>query len=224
MRSENFIPEQYTVDTMAPRFLDINHFYHCGKWTSYRTWWLQSARRWRRIQVSVVNALNIHRASDSVFIGMAELLVGLTRGGVPLLHFLLDHYLTSQELTGWETHVKISSSSTKGSIDILGLDFLSENFSVECGESHDIDRDLVRGTQKILALGCHVVHERNVAMEMRLTGLACKVRLGGKVCAQKHMCLPKDTEVSILEIEAFHKLQGDKRISELVGVVLDDSQ
>ncbi|UKZ94482.1 uncharacterized protein TrAFT101_009353 [Trichoderma asperellum] len=230
--SDNFIPEQYSVDTLAPRFLDRKGVLFYGRIVKFQTWWLQSPRRWRRIRVSVAGVFNRNNPLDVTQTKLLYMLLNLTHGGVPLLNFLLGHYLVEQDLSGWETSIKIIASSPRGFLDVLGLNFLSNNFSIEA-RSQDISKDSVRRTQRILELGCHTYREGNIAMEARLSGLTCKVRLRGKACAQKQMpfrrrlhAAPDDYNIKsfFFEIEAFRKLHGCKRISEFVGVVLDDNQ
>lgn len=88
----------------------------------------------------------------------------------------------------------------------MGLDFLSAILSVK-GRPGDADGHLVRRTQSILVSGCPAYQESNIAMEARLSGVACKVRLRGKVCAQKHMPVNHTREdvpeIFFLEIKAF---------------------
>ena len=59
------------------------------------------------------------------------LLVRLSRGGVPLLNILLDHYLANQDPAGLETNVTLVDRSRRAAMDILGLDFQSQSFAVE---------------------------------------------------------------------------------------------
>lgn len=155
-----------------------------------------------------------------------HLLLNLTRGGIPLLNFLLDHCLADEDMSRGEFGIDFITLSTKASLDVLGLNFESSDFVV-MKKHRDINANIVRRTQNILASGCHSYQESSVAIEARLSGLTCKVRLRGKVCAQNHMPmqLSEDSfEWFFLEIEAFRKLQGGERIAEFIGVVLDDSQ
>lgn len=231
--SDNFIPEQYSVDTLAPRLLDTGNIY----WNAmdntlhYDIWWLTSARSWRRIKVTAFLVRNgfrplaLRRREDI----LSQLRHG-TRGGIPLMNFLLDHCLADQDLSGWKTDINIVPSSTGGSLDVLGLDFLSgRSFSIK-DESEDVDGELARRTQDVLAMECHAYREKDIAMEARLSGLFSKVRFRGAGCAQTHMPFqdmvsnPDAQKYFFLEIEAFRKLQGGARISKFVGVILDDSE
>ncbi|KAL6900515.1 hypothetical protein GGI43DRAFT_423003 [Trichoderma evansii] len=229
--SDNFIPEQYSVDTLAPRFLDVEGFYWTQKRLSCRIWWQQSPRRWGRVQIVVDGLLDAYSQLYSFCWGgtqlyLLELLLNLTRGGVPLMNFVLDYCLADQDLSSWETTVEITAASDQGCVDVLDLDFISGDSNIEV-TSEDFDCNSFRQTQSMLASGCHFYQESNVAMEARLSGLTCKVRLRGKVCAQKHIPLShtgKNYPLFFLEIEALRKLQGGKRISEFVGIVVDDKQ
>jgi hypothetical protein len=196
---------------------------------SYDVWWLQTPRSWRRIRMTTALGRNKFHSALEGRRDMLSQSTQRTRGGIPLLNFFLDYCLADQDLTGWETSINIIPSSTNGSLDVLNFDFLTGSFSIE-DEPKDIDSDFFKCTQGILAMGCYAYREINIAMEARLSGLASKVRLRGKVYAQKHMpfrgtCDNTNAQVYFfLEIEAFRKLQGGTRISEFAGVVLDDGQ
>lgn len=226
--SSNYFPEQYTTDTLVSRFLDIdlitidqvnagNPIGRC------QVWWLQNPRQWIRIRLVVQSVLLYNPFYQDP--NLLTLLIDLSRGEVPLLNVLLDHCLADQAPANGGTTVNIVAHSKRGAIDLLGLDLQSKNLTVAFKTEHDDDRDLVKNTGVILRMGCPLYRQNDVAIEARLTGLACKVRLRGRVCVQKHMALGRRSAFGFFsEIEAFMKLRDGTRVAEFVGVVLDSRQ